>query len=89
MQIELNENYRIIGGRKQYILQEKSTVLEGDNKGNEYWTNEGYFKTLEALFTYYIDLRVRCSNTTTLKGLVRSVKELKKEVHELLEEARA
>ena len=39
-------NHKIVSDSRQFIVQENSIVQEGDNKGNEYWSNVAYYKTL-------------------------------------------
>ena len=47
MEIKINEKYRIKSDTDNVILQENKTVQDGDNKGNQYWQNIGYFPWLD------------------------------------------
>ena len=84
MEISLSEDYRISSDSYQFILQERKVTAEGENKGNEYWTSIAYYRKLEHLLERYIDLKIRTSDKKSIKELMDYIRELKKEVREIV-----
>jgi hypothetical protein len=66
---------------RQYILRE----LYVDKDGEENWKPKHYFGKLETLLSHYLDLRVRKSDSKTMKELIEEVKGIRKEITQAIE----
>ena len=85
MEIKLHDDYRLTSDRYQYILQERKVPQKGKNIGKEYWDNIGYYSKLQNALDDYIDMRVKLSDVKSITEIINHLKELKKEVKDLME----
>ena len=85
MQIRLSEDYQLTSDRLQYILQERKVPTKGENIGKEYWDNIGYYNKLQTALEGYVDMRVRTSDKNSVAELITYLKEIKKEVTDMME----
>lgn len=86
LNVELDGNYKITSDSMNYILQERKIVLEGDSKGKEYFTNIGYYNSLNSLLKSYSELSIRNSDAKTIKEILKIVKETKTKIDKLFGE---
>lgn len=84
MILKIEDDYQIVSDSMQYILQERKVVGEGDNKGNEYWTNEGYYGKIYQALKGYKELQIRNSSVTTVGELMDLIRKLDKKIEALL-----
>ena len=85
MEIKLHDDYRLTSDRYQYILQERRISQKGENIGKEYWGNIGYYSNLQIALDDYVDKRVKLSDVKSITEIINHLKELKKEVKDLVE----
>ena len=71
-----------------YILYQKKMIddPESKNKGSEYEQVEGYFTTIENAINAVCRKEIRACKCTTLNGLIREVKTLRKMIEGLCSE---
>ena len=84
MNIRLSEDYQITSDKYQYMLQERKVPTKGENIGKEYWDNIGYYNKLQTVLEDYVDMRVRTSNKNSVAELITYLKEIKKEVTNMM-----
>lgn len=88
--IPLDDNLYLAADSRQFILKEKKVVQEGDNEGNEYFVDLGYYPTIATLakallerelydavsvFTEFADVQDRVMNWFEGRSM-RALKEL-------------
>lgn len=76
MELQINQNYRIITDTKNVILQElKTRGTEAKNAGEQYWDSVGYYGNLENCFKGFKDHSIRNSEC---KGYIQIIELLRK-----------
>ena len=83
MEIPLKNNLYIRSDEFQYILAEKCIVEEGENKGEEYWKNWGYYPKLSHLLEAYGHKILRNSSIQTLRELKEAIDKVRVELEEI------
>lgn len=63
MQIQLNDDYRIIDDPLQFILQHRC-IRKSD--GSDYWVNEGYYGTLNSLVSALLTREIHDADISTI-----------------------
>lgn len=76
--------YRLASDTNCIILQERKARKEGNNKGEEYFDNLGYYSTVTAAAKAIIDHNVRASEATSLKELMAEIAEVKAMIQKAL-----
>lgn len=83
MILELDEKYRVISDKMNMILQEKSIVKGGKNKGDVIYKDIGYFGNLSAALHKYTNLKLNKSGVSTVDELVEFLNKLEKKIDEI------
>lgn len=83
MNIQLDENYKIISDPLNYILQEKRIAEKGKNEGKEIWVNAGYHGTLQSALKGYIRKNIQNSDIDTVEGLIDRMNKLEETVKQV------
>ena len=80
MNIRIDENWAITSDEYNVILQQRFVNKKEDSKnfGEEYWTNSGFYRTLEDALNGYLTKKIRQSNATTLQEIAQEIKETRK-----------
>jgi len=84
MNIRLDDKYRIVSDRYNVILQEVKIRATGNNIGEEYHENYGYYGTVTACLKAYKELLIKESDVTTIQELVERIEEIDKKIGEIL-----
>ncbi|MPW26244.1 hypothetical protein GC105_10635 [Alkalibaculum sp. M08DMB] len=69
MELVLSDKYQISTDQFNYILQEKSVVKDGNNAGQEYTKNIGYYGKLEQALKVVLDLKIKDVDKANIKQL--------------------
>jgi len=70
MKIEIDKKYLLTADSMNFIVQEKSTIKEGKNKGKECFVLIGYYSTVPAALMAVLRHKVRQSAATDIKTLI-------------------
>ena len=91
MNIKIDDNYRITGDSMQYILQERKERKEikidpktGKLEDKYYYVNVGYFGKIYYALQAFKELQIRNSDVTSIKELMKLIKELDFKIEKLL-----
>ncbi len=60
------------------ILNEKRKYKSGENKGKEYFHPIAYYNSIEHCLSGLLELKIRESETTTIKELLKEIKNINK-----------
>lgn len=82
MIINLNDQYRITTDALNYVLEEKKIINKGDKVGESYWTNVGYYPSLEGTVSAILKKGIQ---TTEVEGVQNIINEIKMATRELTE----
>lgn len=66
MQIQLNDDYRIIDDPLQFVLQHRC-IRKSD--GSDYWINEGYYGTLNSLVSALLTKEIHDADVSTIREI--------------------
>lgn len=66
MQIQLTDDYRIVDDPLQFVLQRRY-IRKTD--GQEYWTNEGYYGSLNSLVSALLTREIHDSDISTIQEI--------------------
>ena len=76
-------NYKVETDELNVTVSKRSVARKGKNAGQETWTNEGYFGTLENALKYLVDREVKGTGLTDLKAVIKKQHELKDVIAQL------
>jgi hypothetical protein len=84
LDIRIDEDFKITSDAMNFILERRGIVKESRftdpaNIGNEYWTAEGYYRTIQQVLTDYTRKKVLnsdCKSFQELFQLLEKIKEL-------------
>lgn len=82
MKIKVEENLFIESDGMQFLLKQYSGKVDKDNR--ETYKTLGYFGTVNALLKSLLQKKILNSNVTTIKELLERVKQIEKELDELI-----
>lgn len=80
MKLQINEDYRITTDEKNVMLEQRKVYQEGKNKGQEYYNTIGYYGTLEGAFNGMLNHRIRTSDASSYKELIKLVAEVREDI---------
>jgi len=75
LKVHIEENLYIESDEYQFILKEYTSKV--DKHGRELYKTHGYFSKLEHVLHKLVRMKIKESNATTLKELLKEIKELK------------
>lgn len=82
--IILDSKYKLVSDSRNYVLQKMGKVQEGENKGDDTLTNEGYYGSLESALKSYKQLLIRESDIRNIEELLAAIKEIDKKIEKVL-----
>lgn len=77
--MNIGNNWKIDSDSMNVTLYHKEIKKSGDNKGEEFWKAEGYFKTPKAAYDYIIDKEIMGAGLSEYKKVIDKIDDLKKE----------
>lgn len=83
MEIKIKDNFYLRSDDRNYILSEKRTKDKGENKGEEYWDDLGYYKKLDHLLQEHKDTFVRRLSITSFTELLKAYQGVDTTIREL------
>ncbi len=84
MRIEIS-NYVITSESRNIILNKAMTVQEGERAGEEYLSPIGFYSTVEQAMKAVGNHKIKQSEATSIKELMKEVREIRKLIEEVLE----
>ena len=81
----VGKDYKIETDELNVTVSKRSVARKGANAGQETWTNEGYFMTLENALKYLVDREVKETYLTDLKTVIAKQHEIKNLITQLKE----
>ena len=81
MNIKIDEEYSIQSDERNVILVRSKEVQRGKNAGEIYEENLGYYGTVQGLLNDYLRIKTNMSDATSIKELLKEVKEIKKTIN--------
>lgn len=88
VKIEIGK-YVITSDSLCFILNKKKKVKEGENKGDEYLSNVGYYSTMENCMEGLLQYRIRKSQATSIKELLEEISRVSELIRSEFGKARA
>lgn len=86
MNIQLNENFKIVSDKHNIIIQERyEKESKGVKTGEFDYKDVGYYPTLDKALTGFTNKAILKSNATTLKELSTHLKEIKEIIGGILQ----
>lgn len=70
MRLDINSKYVITSDERNFIVNQRNIVKEGENAGNEYLLPKAYCSTLAQCLKWLVNQQVRKSDCTSIKELV-------------------
>lgn len=86
MNVQINEDYRLISDKHNVILQEKYGKVDNETKektGKYDFKDVGYYPTLEMALKGFVKKATLNSKATNLKELLEEIKSVKQLISEL------
>ena len=84
MKLLVGENLKITADRLNYIIEQRKVRTEGENIGDEYWVNAGYYSQFdEAIFKHLINLGLRTSDLKGVREILDYLAEIRKDILKL------
>ncbi|WP_144575414.1 hypothetical protein [Bacillus cereus] len=86
MNVQINEDYRLISDKHNVILQEKYEKVDNETKektGEYGFKDVGYYPTLEMALKGFVKKVSLNSKATNLKELLEEIKSIRKLISEL------
>ena len=83
MEIPLRNNLFIRADSNQYILSEKKIRESGENKGEEYWDDQGFYLKISHLLEAYGHKIIRESGIKTFRELKEAIDKVRVELEEI------
>ena len=84
MDLLINENLKITSDRLNYIIEQRKVRTEGENIGEEYWVNAGYYSQFdETIFKHLINLGLRTSDLKGAREILDYLAEIRKDILKL------
>lgn len=77
MEIKICDNYRLTSDPYNIILEQRKV---NKKNGQEYWTADSFYRTVEQALDALLQKRIRGSEATTLKELRNEVREAKEQI---------
>ena len=97
LNIVINKEYRITSDGLNIILQRRHTVdptkspnwprmkaKGADPTPRGEWKDEGYYNTVEAALNGIVDRRIKESNAQSLDELISEIRQIRREINEVL-----
>ena len=83
---QIDEDYYLDADSHQILLQRRSIVGKGENKGQETFVTEGYYGTVTEALTNYSRILTReaIGNCETIEALLDEIKIIEKKIEEVL-----
>jgi len=83
---KIDDNYFLGKDSHQVLLQRRSIVNKGENKGQETFVTEGYHGTVTEALTNYSRILTReaIGNRETIEALLDEIKIIEKKIEEVL-----
>lgn len=70
MELQINDNFKIISDSKQYILQKRTIQgAEAKNPGTEVWGNIGYYQTFQGVVKESIHHGIRAVDLENIQDI--------------------
>lgn len=84
MELLVGENLKITSDRLNYIIEQRKVRTEGENIGEEYWVNAGYYSQFdETIFKHLINLGLRTSDLKGAREILDYLAEIRKDILKL------
>ena len=84
MELLVGENLKITSDRLNYIIEQRKVRTEGDNIGDEYWVNAGYYSQFdETIFKHLVNLGLRTSDLKGVREILDYLAEIRKDILKL------
>ena len=94
LEIKIDNDYRIISCEHCFILQKKRIItgenIKGkqpkqENIGKEVWNDDGYYRTLRALFEDYARKKTLKSNAKTFQELFGILRDIENKIKHIID----
>jgi len=84
LELLVGENLKITSDRLNYVIEQRKVRTEGENIGEEYWVNAGYYSQFdETIFKHLINLGLRTSDLKGVKEILDYLTEIRKDILKL------
>ena len=94
LEIKIDDDYRIISYEQCFALQKKHIItgenIKGkqpkqENIGKEVWNDDGYYRTLRALFEDYARKKTLNSNAKTFQELFGILRDIENRIKHIID----
>jgi len=94
LEIKIDDDYRIVSYEHCFALQKKRIItgenIKGkqpkqENIGKEVWNDDGYYRTLRALFEDYARKKTLKSNAKTFQELFSILRDIENKIKHIID----
>lgn len=84
MNIKIDKEYTLQSDERNVILVKTKEVERGENIGESYEQNVSYHGTIQSALKDYLRVKINSSEATSIKELLKEVREIKKTIENVL-----
>ena len=86
MDIRIDNDYKLTSDERNVILTKVQISQSGKSKGQEVYTNIGYYGNIEHALNDYLRVKINTSQATSINELKAEIREVKKTIQKMMED---
>lgn len=86
MNIRIDNDYKLTSDDRNVILTKVQIVQSGKTKGEEVYSNVGYYSNVERALNDYLRVKINTSQATSINELKAEIRKVNKTIKKMMED---